>query len=79
MSGSDVEKPQTLIVKNVRWKKFKYDDNSKVHLERFMLFVDVKEFRDVLRDYIIQENFDIIKVKNKKARVTAICAFEGYP
>ena len=79
-SGSDVEKPQTLnIVKNVRRKKFEYDDNCKIHLERFMIFVDVKEFRNVLKDYITQENFDIITVKNEKARVTAICASEGCP
>ncbi|KAL1337969.1 hypothetical protein AAHE18_10G176400 [Arachis hypogaea] len=44
-----------------------------------MIFVDVHEFRSVLRDYIIQENFDIIRVKNEKARVTAICASEGCP
>lgn len=58
---------------------FEYDHDGKVHLERFMLFVDVNEFRNVLRDFIIQENFDIIRVKNEKARVTAICASDGCP
>jgi hypothetical protein len=79
-SGSDVEKPQiSNIVKNVKEKKFEYDDNGKIHLQRSQLFFDVNEFRDVLRDYIIQESFDILRVKNEKSRVTAICASEGCP
>ncbi|KAF7826730.1 putative transcription factor interactor and regulator CCHC(Zn) family [Senna tora] len=79
-SGSDVEKPKILnIVKNVKGKKFEYDDNGKIHMECFLLFVDVNEFRNVLRDYIIQENFDIIRIKNEKARVTAICASDSCP
>ncbi|RYR78062.1 hypothetical protein Ahy_A01g002815 [Arachis hypogaea] len=60
-------------------KRFDIEDNEKISLEKFMIFVDVHEFRSVLRDYIIQENFDIIRVKNEKARVTAICASEGCP
>ncbi|RYR33318.1 hypothetical protein Ahy_A10g047887 [Arachis hypogaea] len=60
-------------------KRFDVEDNEKISLEKFMIFVDVHEFRSVLRDYIIQENFDIIRVKNEKARVTAICASEGCP
>jgi hypothetical protein len=79
-SGSDVEKPQiSNIVKNVKGKKFEYDDNGKIHLQRSQLFFDVNEFRDVLRDYIIQESFDILRVKNEKSKVTAICASEGCP
>ncbi|KAF7844335.1 uncharacterized protein G2W53_001240 [Senna tora] len=48
-------------------------------MECFLLFVHVNEFRKVLRDYIIQENFDIIRIKNEKARVIAICASDGCP
>ncbi|KAF7826798.1 hypothetical protein G2W53_017962 [Senna tora] len=40
---------------------------------------NVKGKKNVLRDYIIQENFDIIRIKNEKARVTAICASDGCP
>jgi hypothetical protein len=79
-SGSDVDKPQlSRFVKNVKGKKCEYDDNGKIRLERSMLFVDVNEFRDVLRDYIIQENFDIMRIKNEKSRATAICASDGCP
>ncbi|KAF7842517.1 uncharacterized protein G2W53_004815 [Senna tora] len=79
-SGSDVEKPEILnTIKNVKGKKFEYDDYGKIHLECSLFFVDVNEFRNVLRDYVIQENFDIIRVKNEKARVTAICASDGCP
>ncbi|KAF7823096.1 uncharacterized protein G2W53_021240 [Senna tora] len=79
-SGSDVEKSEILnTIKNVKGKKFEYDDYGKIHLECSLFFVDVNEFRNVLRDYVIQENFDIIRVKNEKARVTAICASDGCP
>ncbi|XP_052113691.1 uncharacterized protein LOC107473343 [Arachis duranensis] len=60
-------------------KRFDVEDNEKISLKKFMIFVDVHEFRSVLRDYIIQENFDIIRVKNEKVRVSAICASEGCP
>ncbi|KAF7832247.1 putative transcription factor interactor and regulator CCHC(Zn) family [Senna tora] len=79
-SGSDVEKPEILnTTKNVKGKKFEYDDYGKIHLKCSLFFVDVNEFRNVLRDYVIQENFDIIRVKNEKARVTTICASDGCP
>ena len=44
-----------------------------------MLFVDVYEFRVALKDFIIQEGFEIVRVKNKKSRVTAMCATKGCP
>ena len=44
-----------------------------------MLFVNVNEFRNILRDNVIQENFNIIRIKNEKARVTAIHASDGCP
>ncbi|MED6115234.1 hypothetical protein PIB30_088433, partial [Stylosanthes scabra] len=72
--ASDSEKEK---FKNVLGKRFDNEDNDKISLEKFMMFVDIKEFRSALTDYTIQENFDIIRVKNEKARVTAICASGG--
>ncbi|KAJ1416008.1 Zinc finger, PMZ-type [Sesbania bispinosa] len=65
--------------KNIEGKRFHSDDNGKVKLERNGLFVDVYEFRAALKDYIIQECFDIGYIKNEKTRVTAICEAEGCP
>ncbi|KAF8387649.1 hypothetical protein HHK36_026303 [Tetracentron sinense] len=48
-----------------------------VSLEVGMLFDNVTEFREALRDYIIQEGFEIVRDKNEKVRVTAHCSSEG--
>ncbi|KAJ1429263.1 Zinc finger, PMZ-type, partial [Sesbania bispinosa] len=65
--------------KNIEGKRFHSDDNRKVKLEKNGLFVDVYEFRAALKDYIIQECFDIGYIKNEKTRVTTICEAEGCP
>ncbi|XP_019427184.1 PREDICTED: uncharacterized protein LOC109335506 [Lupinus angustifolius] len=48
-----------------------------VKLETHMLFLNVHHFREVLKDYFIQEGFEVKRLKNEKARVTAICVAEG--
>ena len=39
-----------------------------------MLFKDVYDFRATLRDYVIGEGVEIVRLKNEKSRVRAICA-----
>ncbi|KAA8541320.1 hypothetical protein F0562_025283 [Nyssa sinensis] len=47
------------------------DDNS---TDEGQLFEKMDKFREVLRDYTIQQGCSIIRENNKKARVTAHCA-----
>ena len=56
---------------------FVHESNGKVKLEVGLLFGDVNEFRAALRDFIIQEGFEIKRIKNEKSRVTAKCASDG--
>ena len=42
-----------------------------------MLFKDVYDFRATLRDYVIGEGVEIVRLKNEKSRVRAICAGLG--
>lgn len=58
-SDGDMEKQEFLDVKNVKGKILSSNDNGKVHLESFMLFVHVNELKNVLGNFIIQENFNI--------------------
>ena len=37
----------------------------------------MNEFREALKDFIIQEGFEVLRVENEKARVTTKCAAEG--
>ncbi|KAA8537000.1 hypothetical protein F0562_029478 [Nyssa sinensis] len=46
---------------------------DKIVLKSGQLFENVDKFREVLRDYTIQEGCSIIRKKNEKARVTAHC------
>ena len=42
-----------------------------------MEFPTIKEFREALKDYIIQEGFEIKRIKNERTRVTCECAYLG--
>ncbi|KAL0433442.1 UNVERIFIED_CONTAM: hypothetical protein Slati_2678500 [Sesamum latifolium] len=52
---------------------------EKVKLEKGMVFVDIDAFRTVLREYVIQDGFQIMRLRNEKTRVTAHCASKDYP
>ncbi|WOL16958.1 hypothetical protein Cni_G25746 [Canna indica] len=61
----------------MRGKIFERAADGRVQLENGLLFLDVNEFREALQDYTIQEGFEIQRIKNEKARVTARCAING--
>lgn len=42
-----------------------------------MLFASVDAFREVLRDFVIQERFEIVRVRNERTRITTMCAAKG--
>ncbi|KAL0411300.1 UNVERIFIED_CONTAM: hypothetical protein Slati_3719700 [Sesamum latifolium] len=50
---------------------------QKIKLEKGMVFTNVDMFREVLKEYVIREGFQIKRIKNKKSRVTVVCAAEG--
>ncbi|KAK2655096.1 hypothetical protein Ddye_008148 [Dipteronia dyeriana] len=52
-------------------------DDGKIYLQVEQMFQNLYHFRMVLRDFGVQEGFQIHRVKNEKDRYTAICAFEG--
>lgn len=58
-------------------KPYVMDDNIDTKLEAGMVFVDVKAFREALQQFVVEGGFDIIRLKNEKSRVTAICAAKG--
>jgi len=63
--------------RSMKGKIFEPLSDGKVELEVGLFFVDVDEFRRSLRDFVIQEGFEIKRIKNEKARVTAICVADG--
>ena len=78
-SSNDDEVGVINVNKKFKGKIFQYDDNEKGKLAMNQIFVDVNEFKQVLKDYIIQENFNVTKNKNEKTRVTIICVANGFP
>jgi hypothetical protein len=51
--------------------------NGSVSLEKWMLFNVVHAFKAALKDYIIKEGFQIVRLKNEKRRVGEKCAVES--
>ncbi|KAF8408008.1 hypothetical protein HHK36_007148 [Tetracentron sinense] len=77
ISNSDSEDEGVDINRFMCGKEFEVQDGRKVSLEVGMLFGNVTEFREALRDYVIQEGFEIVRDKNEKTWVTAHCSAEG--
>ena len=53
------------------------EPGGKIILEKGLLFENVHKFREVLKDYTIQEGFILVRDKNEKSRVTCHCAAIG--
>ena len=58
-------------------KKYEKSSKGQITLERGMLFVNVDAFREALKDYVIQEGFEIVRIRNERSRITAMCADRG--
>ncbi|KAK4404611.1 hypothetical protein Sango_0829700 [Sesamum angolense] len=53
---------------------------QKIKLEKGMVFVDINAFRKVLKEFVIQEGFKVMRMRNeKKKRVTAHCSVKDFP
>ncbi|KAL0346023.1 UNVERIFIED_CONTAM: hypothetical protein Sradi_4433600 [Sesamum radiatum] len=50
---------------------------QKIKLEKGMVFTNVDMFREVLKEYVIREGFQVKRIKNEKSRVTTVFAAEG--
>ncbi|KAK7255963.1 hypothetical protein RIF29_29398 [Crotalaria pallida] len=75
--NSDEDKVPIYIDRGMKGKPFVSEPDENVKLEVGLLFVNVNEFRVVLKDFVIQEGFEIERIKNEKTRVTARCAADG--
>ncbi|KAK9282711.1 hypothetical protein L1049_010931 [Liquidambar formosana] len=79
-SDFDVDE-KAKIPRNVGRKE--YDqivrDGNQVKLEVGSEFASAQHFRDVLKNFIIQEGFEVKREKNEKAKVTVVCKVEGCP
>ncbi|KAK3184792.1 hypothetical protein Dsin_032078 [Dipteronia sinensis] len=60
-----------------RGKPYKKAEGGRVVLEVGQLFNNLQHFRQVLRDFMVQEGFKLKRIKNDKERYTAECAYEG--
>nr|POE54290.1 hypothetical protein CFP56_62681 [Quercus suber] len=72
LNDSNVEKSH--VEKGLYGKQYVPNENEKVSLEKGMLFRDVYEFKAALKDYVIGKGVEIVRLKDEKSRVRAICA-----
>ncbi|KAA8517877.1 hypothetical protein F0562_015334 [Nyssa sinensis] len=63
---------------NLYGKEYHAKEGDKIVLKSRQLFENVDKFKEVLRDYTIQQGCSIIRDKNEKARVTAHCVDSSY-
>lgn len=56
---------------------FSRENDGSIQLRVGHLFKNVYHFREVLREFVIQEGFEMVREKNEKSRVTVSCKGEG--
>ncbi|KAL0318295.1 UNVERIFIED_CONTAM: hypothetical protein Sangu_1985700 [Sesamum angustifolium] len=71
------EDPMKTYLRRNMYEGAKGEDQI-IHLEQCMIFKNVDKFRKVLKDYIVQEGYVIIRRKNKRTRVTCNCATDEF-
>ncbi|KAK3227190.1 hypothetical protein Dsin_007052 [Dipteronia sinensis] len=70
----DSERPPIVLV---RGRPYTELPSGVIELQQGQLFNDVNHFRQILRDFTIQEGFALNRVKNESHRVTVKCKAEG--
>ncbi|KAL5738252.1 hypothetical protein ACOSP7_031013 [Xanthoceras sorbifolium] len=63
--------------RRTRGKPFNQAPDGKVELEVGQLFHSLQHFRQVLRDFVVQEGFELKRIKNARERFTAKCGVAG--
>ncbi|KAK3198187.1 hypothetical protein Dsin_021602 [Dipteronia sinensis] len=76
-NNSDEDEGISRHVRDRRGIHYKEADNGRVVLEVRYLFNNPHHFTQVLRDLVVQEGFQLRRIKNDKDRYTAVCAYEG--
>ncbi|KAK1550196.1 hypothetical protein Q3G72_015256 [Acer saccharum] len=76
-SRSDKEEGNSRPHISRKGKPYKKAKGGKVVLEVGQLFNNLQHFRQVLGDFMVQEGFELKRIKNDKERYTAKCAYEG--
>ncbi|KAL0306891.1 UNVERIFIED_CONTAM: hypothetical protein Sradi_6106400 [Sesamum radiatum] len=55
------------------------DGKEKIKIEKGMVFVNINAFRKTLKEFVIQEGFKIMRMRNEKTRVTGHCSVKDCP
>ncbi|TXG60764.1 hypothetical protein EZV62_012127 [Acer yangbiense] len=76
-SRSDEEEGNSRPHISKKGKPFKKVEGGKVVLEVGQIFNNLQHFRQVLGDFMVQEGFELKRIKNDKERYMAKCAYEG--
>jgi hypothetical protein len=63
---SDEDKVPIYFDRGMKGEIFVHESDGKVKLDVGLLFLDVDDFRAALRDFVIQEGFEIRRIKNEK-------------
>lgn len=58
-------------------KFFKRQANGKIKFVKGQLFLNVSHFREILKDFAIQEGFELYRHKIEQSRVTCQCNANG--
>ncbi|KAK3221868.1 hypothetical protein Dsin_008893 [Dipteronia sinensis] len=73
-TDTDSERPSTVLV---RGRPYTELPSGVIELQQGQLFNDVNHFRQILRDFTIQEGFALNRVKNESRRVIVKCKAGG--
>nr|XP_027120629.1 uncharacterized protein LOC113737633 [Coffea arabica] len=74
---SENEEETDPVQQALKSKLWTYNPKAEIELKKGLPFTNVDVFRATLKDYVIQKEFPIMRLKNEKSKVTAVCGVEG--
>ena len=67
-SGEEQDVEAINVERYMRGDLFEVKEGEKINLKRGMLFEDIKQFREVLKDYAVEKGFKLVRDKNEKVK-----------
>ena len=79
ITHSEEEHLVAKLAKGIRGNIYEPPRDGKIVIQIGQVFDDMYHFRRIVKDYVIQNGFEIKRIHNDEIRMTFICVGEGCP
>lgn len=76
---SDDDGPATRLSMQIKGNLCDPNEIRTVNLKKWMIFQNIHQYRNVLKEFAINRGFELLRMKNERTRVTVRCRQPGHP